>query len=143
MRYKKGQVGVYITVIVGLVIAITLLVNLAFPQMRTIYQSQTITEDLTAHVLGVNTSTTLANTDLVLASVSVAGLTLSDNYTVDYTTAVITVNDTTANGTYTASYSFYGAGYIDSSGTRALAGVVILFLIVGLVAGAFKMFGLL
>jgi len=138
---KKGQVGATVTVVVGLIIAIVILVNLAFPQVRTLYQAQTATQVLTVHVLGTNTTTTLSNTDLVASGLTVAGLTLTSNYTVDYDAATVKVLDTTANGTYTAAYSYYATGYIDSSGTRAMAAVIILALIVGLAVGALKMFG--
>lgn len=144
MKNKKGQVGMYVGVIISFVLAIVILTAIAFPQWRTTTTAQTTTDTLTAHVKGAaNTTTTLTETDLVSGGLSIAGLTLGLNYTVDYDTAVVTINDTTNNGTYTASYSFYDDGYIQNTGTRAFAGVVILLIIVGLAGGLFKMFGLL
>ena len=139
---KKGQIAM-ISTIITLVISVLLLSLVAFPQWRTTTSAQSDTDVLTAHVLGSgNTTTTLTNTDLVTDGVSIAGLTTA-NYTVDYDTAIVEIDNATANGTYTASYTYYAAGYIESSSTRAFAAIVILFLIVGLVAGAFRMFGLL
>jgi len=139
---KKGQIAGMVVIIVGLVFAIMILSTLAFPQVRTMTTAQTVSEEFaSAHVLGTETNVTLANTDMVSGGLSISGLTLTDNYTINYNTALVTINDTTNNGTYTAAYSYYGAGYIESTGTRALAALVILLIIVGLFAGSLKMFG--
>ena len=141
---KKGQIGFYITVVVGLLIAIALFTGLAFPQVRTMTTAQDTTDSLTAHVLGAgDTVTTLSNLDLVTDGVSIAGLTLTTHYSVDYDAAQVTVLNATANGTFTAAYSYYAPGYIESTGARTMAAVVILLLIIGLAVGAFKMFGVI
>lgn len=137
---KKGNIAGIVAIVVGLVLAVVLLTSLAFPQMRYIYQAQTTTDDI-SHTNGANTTATLTETDMVTNGLSIAGLTVSDNYTVSYSDATVTINDSTATGTYTATYTFYEEGYSDDVGTRALAGVVIVLILAGLVAVAFKMFG--
>jgi len=138
----KGQSG-YVIIVVGLVFAIVLFTALAFPQIRTMTAAQTTNEVLATHTKGTNQSVTLTNTDMVNGGLSISGLTVTANYTINYTSAVLTINDTTLNGTYTATYSYLAAGYITNTGTRSFAAVLVLFLIVGLTAGALKMFGVL
>jgi len=141
---KKGQVAILITTIISLVIAIVLFVNLAFPQVRSMTNAQETTETLSAHILGAGaTSDTLTNTDLVSGGLTVTGLTLTTHYTVDYDAATVTILNATANGTYVADYSYYDAGYIETTGTRSMAAVLILVLIIGLAVGGLKMFGVM
>ena len=138
---KKGQIAGIVTVIVGLVLAIVIFTSLAFPQIRTLYQAQTNTEDI-VHTALSNTTITLSELDLVSGGLTIAGLTVSDNYSVDYDTAVVVINDSTVSDTYTATYSYYASGYVaGQTGARALAGVLILLLIVGLAVAGLRMFG--
>lgn len=140
---KKGNVGVYATIIISFVLAAVILTGIAFPQWRTTTTPQTAS-DVVAHVQGAgNSEVSLTETDLVSGGLSISGLAVTTNYTVDYENATVTVLNATTNGTYYAVYSFYEDGYIESSSSRSLAGVVILLIIVGLAAGLFRMFGLI
>ena len=139
---KKGNVGLIAGTIITLVLAVIIIVSLAIPQAQTMTTAQEYSDTLTAHVKGAGaTTTTLTETDMVTGGLTVTGLTLTTNYTVSYTTGVVTVLNNTANGTYTAGYTFYEEGYIENTSTRALAMVIVLVLIIGLVYAAFQMFG--
>jgi len=143
MENKKGNIGLYIGVVISLVLAVVILTSIAFPQWRTLTDSQVNTESLNAHVYGTgDTTTTLSYTDMVSGTLAVASLNLS-NYSIDYDTGIVTVLNETYNGTYNAQYYYYAAGYIETTGSKAMAGVVILLLIVGLAAGGLKMFGVI
>jgi hypothetical protein len=101
----------------------------------------TYTEDLTVGS-GENQTDTLTQNDLLSGSLSISGLTVTNNYTVSYTTGVVTfVNGTTA-GTYSAEYDYYTATYLDNASERTLMRVVILAFIVGLLFWLFMQFGL-
>lgn len=139
---SKGQVGM-IGGIIAMVLGIIILVNIAFPQIRTMTNAQPGTDTaLTEHFKNVTaTTTTLANSDI--STLSIAGLTVTANYTVNTATGVVTILNGTASGNYTAAYTYFAAGYIESTGTRAFAAVMILLIIVGLTMFIFSFFGLL
>ncbi|MCP4648876.1 MAG: hypothetical protein GY853_02175 [PVC group bacterium] len=137
---KKGMVG-YVGAIITFTIAALLLANLLIPQTTNFDTLSTTSENVVKVADLSNETFTLTEDEVSL--LTIAGLTLTTNYTVDNAdTGVITLNDDTGNGTYAVSYSYEPEGYSDDAGTRALGGLIALAGIVGLLYFVFRGFGL-
>lgn len=140
---KKGMTGM-VMLVVGALLAVILIANVLAPVVDQSRSSQATSESLSRTLAtGAETETLSKATSYTLetATLTIAGLTTPANYTVDYSTGVVTWN-VTANGTYTASYNYYEASYLDNSRDRTLIGLVILASLLGLVYVIFRGFGM-
>ena len=91
---------------------------------------------------GENQTDTLTQSDLYSGSLSCSDLTVTNNYTVSYTTGVVSfVNGTTA-GTYDCEYQYYSSTYLDNTTENTLMRIAILAFIIGVLVWLFKEFGL-
>ena len=139
---KKGSFAIIGGVLVFL-IAMIIIVSVAIPTVKTSTDVTSTTQSLIQNVEPNELNTTLTYSDLETGSLSIAGLTLTNNYTIDYTTGVVTfVAGSSINGTYTASYNYYADSYLDSTSNRMAFGLVSLVLIFGLVYWIGKLFGM-
>ena len=137
---NKGQIG-YVGLIISFTIGALLLANLFIPQTSNFDTLSTTTDSLVKVNASQNESFTLTQDEISL--LTIAGLTLTTNYTIDNAeTGIITLNDHTGNDTYIASYSYEPDGYVDDVSTRMLGGLLALAGIVGLLYFVFKGFGL-
>ena len=140
---KKAQIGL-ISSIIMLTIGVVFVAYLFIPQV----QESTNTKDASDTLIHTandttNKTFTLENTPVVSGSLSISGLTLSTNYTVDYDTAVVTLlANYSATNNYTAIYEYTGSRYIDSTTDRALMGVLITVAIAGLLYWIARTLGL-
>lgn len=144
---KKGQ-AVAVGSIITMVIAVILVANLALPQTRSLNNLQTDSDTLEHETNNTaNDTYTLAKAGeglvLTSGSLTLAGLTVSDNYTVNYDTGLVTIKNETAADNYTATYTYQAANYLTSSSDRALWAVVGLAIVLGLLYAGFYLFGLL
>jgi hypothetical protein len=143
---RKGAVGMVAATITVTLLAI-LVASLLIPQVQNTTKSQSYTENLVKVNASANEEFTLdkASDGLTLetATLSVSGLALTTNYTVNYDTGVVTINNVTAAGTYPATYKYYTSTYLDNSAERTLMAIVVLAGIIGLVVLVFRGFGLM
>ena len=139
---KKGNMGMISSILI-LLIALAIITTFAIPIIKNNTESQSYTESLIKINASNEENKTLTYTDMETGSFSISGLTATNNYTIDYTTGVVTfVAGSSLNDTYTASYNYYEDTYQTSAGNRAVFGLLILVLIFGLVYLAGSMFGL-
>jgi len=138
---NKGQAVGYVAMFVTFTIGALLLANLFIPQTQPLSTLSTTSESLIKVNASANETFTLTHDEI--SSFSIAGLTLTTNYSIsDAETGVIILNDDTLNDTYLASYSYEPDGYSDDAGTRAIAALLGLAAIVGLLYFVFRSFGL-
>lgn len=126
----SGILTIFIMILVGLTLLIPL--SSSNENLRSIGLANNDTVTLTQ-----NTFSSLTYDDLisVTALKNASGSTLpTSNYTVNL--AAGTINTTTSTGTYYANYSYYPDTYVKDSSSRALANLIILFFILGLIATA-------
>jgi len=140
MGNNKGVMG-YVAIIITFTIGALLLANLFIPQTTSFDTLSTTTDTLVISAAPENKSFTLSQDEISL--LTIAGLTLTSNYTIDDTEAgTVTIKDTVVNGSYIASYSYEPDGYSDDTSTRAIGGILALAGIVGLLYFVFRGFGL-
>ena len=126
------------------VLGVILIAYLTIPMIKNTTQAQPYRDTLVkinASGVGGPENTTLTKTDLVTNGLTISGLTLGANYSVDYTNAVVTLAVNTTNGTYTAGYTYYEPGYLTTAGERSLMAVGVVACIVGLLVFLFNLFG--
>lgn len=140
---RKGNMAI-IGSVLFLLIAIIVIVNVAIPQVKETTNAQSYTESLVYNDQPNNQNVTLTYTDMVSGSLSITGLTVNTNYTIDYDTGNVEfTGSNTLNGTYTASYEYYSSTYLSTASHRALMGLVIIVILFGLVYFGGSMFGVL
>lgn len=138
---KKG-LG-YIAPIIMITISILLSAYLLIPQVKDVTDTKSAVQILQDTNATINQTFTLDNTPMVDDSLTITGLTVNTNYTIDYDTAtVILLANYSAINNYTASYEYTSASYLDSASDRALFAVIVLAVIVGLIYGVFSIFNL-
>ena len=138
------KANVFVTGFITLVLAIVLLAYVLFPSVRmstqTSRNSETITK--TAGNETISQNITLEHYPIDTSDFAISDLTEGVNYTIlDANTGLIELNNTNNATTYTATYGYYEAGYLETATDRGLMAVVILAGIIGLVYIAFKIFG--
>ena len=142
---RKGMSGV-VMLVIGALLAIILIANVLVPVVNQSRNLQTASENLVRNDAPNAQNVTLeqADNNLVLdsGSLSITGLTLTANYTVDYDTGIVTFNSTTDNGTYASTYDYQAAGYLTNSTHRVVIGLTILASLLGIVVLIFKGFSL-
>lgn len=142
---KKGMVGL-VSFIIGAVIAVILLANFLLPIVRSSTSETRAYEAVVHNTDPVQQNVTLskAGENLVSGSLTLGNLTLGANYTINYTTGVITFNASNAlNGTYFADYDYYAAGYVSNTSERTMLALVLLAAFIGVVFMVFNGFGLM
>lgn len=142
--HRKGMTGT-VMLVIGALLAIILVANVLAPVVDQSRAAQSTTESLartTAPNFENDTLSKAASYTLETGGLTITGLTLTTNYTVDYTTGVVTFNNVTANGTYSATYGYYEASYLTNATHRTVMGLTILACLLGIVALIFKGFGL-
>lgn len=132
MKNKKGNA--YVIGIIVAFLAVVLFTAIVPGQVNLMRSLQADTDSIAHTGAGgpTHTSHTLEYASFDPQALSIAGLTLTNNYTVDYNTGIVTILNTTANATYTASYSYEASNYLDSAGEIALAGIIMLAFIIGI-----------
>lgn len=136
---KKGNMvaGFFLLVLAVILIAYTTL-----PMLKQTTTSQPYTETLVkTSENGTAETETLTKDDLETGSVTITGLTVNSNYTVNYTAATIRFTANTTNNSYTAYYNYYAPGYLEDSGDRSLMAVGVLACIIGLLVVVFEITG--
>jgi len=139
-KSKKGNA--YVIGLITVTIMVIFLANILFPQVRNTTQSQNYQESFTYDPRNdtANVSFSLDKTNLDVLTIS--GLTEDTNFTVDYDAGTVTIlANTTANATYTASYTYFEANYLDNATERTLMAIVILAGIIGALYYIFTIFG--
>ena len=132
-----------IVLIITLTLAVILVASFSLPMVKEKTNTVAYSETLTKINASNEENKTLTYTDIVSSSLSIAGLTITSNYTIDYDTGIVTfVAGSSLNGTYTASYNYYPSGYLTNSNERNLFGIIGLALIIGLLAWVFMSFGI-
>jgi len=139
---KKGNIAIIGGVIL-LILTIITITAVVVPIVKTTNTAQTTSEDIIYVNQSLNQTQILTNTDMESASLSITGLVLNTNYTIDYDTANLTFLDGTNADTYSVVYSYYDANYQTSATSRTLFGLLIVVLIFGLVYVGAKTFGVL
>lgn len=127
-----------------IVLGVVLVAYLLIPMIKNTTDAQAYRDSLTkVNASGVGTSEnfTLTQTEMETGSLAITNLTLGPNYSIDYTTAIVTLESNTTNWTYTASYNYYEPGYLQTAGERSLMAVGVVAVIVGLLVMLFQMFG--
>ena len=137
---KKAEFS--IPAILMISIGAILVAYLFIPQVQQSTNTFDGSDSLVKAVYNANETFSLSNTPLVASSLSISGLTLTTNYTVDYNAGTVRINDVTKNKTYTAVYEYVSSRYIDSASDRVLYGVLITLAIVGLLYMIARLFGL-
>lgn len=130
-----------ISSIIILVIAIIIITSVAIPIISLSTRPQSASESMEVGTGVENATYTLLNDYPVSGSVSISGLTVTSNYTVDYDTGIVTFVNNTMIDNYTGAYSFTSSSYVTDSVGRSMLGVVIVALLVGLVVMALSMIG--
>ena len=135
-----------IATIIGAVLLVVLLVNVLVPIVKTATQATTVMEAIThSAAIEANEDVTLGVTsNLVSGSLTITGMTLATNYTVDYSTGVVTfLGNASTNGTYDAEYQYLEASYVDNRTERSLLALLVLIGIVGAVLFVLRAFGVI
>jgi len=142
---KKGQVFT-ISAIITLTLIALLVANVFIPTAKEPSTLQSDVDVVSHTYGGGDTVHTLekAVDGLVIVdgSVSIPGLTLSSNYTVNYSSGVVAILNATASGNYSVSYQYEPANYLSSASDRSVWGVVTLAALIGVAYLAFRIFGL-
>lgn len=124
-----------------IVLGVVLVAYLLIPMIKNTTDSQ-IDQDT---LIKVNATAwenfTLEKTPMESASLTITGLVVTANYTIDYTTALVTINNATANASYTATYYYYEPGYLENAGERSLMAIGIIACMIGLLMFLFNLFG--
>lgn len=128
--------------IISLILAVILVASFSLPVVRTGDTLTTTSESLVYANTSNNQTFTLANTP-TSASLSIVGLTLTDNYTVDYTAGTVKVLDGTVVATYSSTYSYEGSTYLTNTTERTLWSIMGLAFIIGLLMFVFVTFGVI
>lgn len=139
---KKGE-GLVETFI-AITVVVLLIATFAIPVIKQSTDSNPATESYTKTLTNANETLNLSNTPVVENSLSISGLTVTANYTVDYTLGrVVFLADATTNASaYNLTYEYTLDQYLDNSMERALMAIVILALIIGLIVWIFGQFDL-
>jgi hypothetical protein len=131
----------FVVTIIALTVAVIIGSAVLIPAVKQTTSDVTYSQDLICSS-GENQTDTLTMDNLVSGSLSITGLTLTNNYTINYTSGVVSFVNGTTPGTYASEYSYYSANYIDNANERTLMGVIVLAFIIGLVGWLFIQFGM-
>jgi len=150
MKNKKGQIGVVITVAIGVIVCLILFSAIAGNvQQSTQSNGAKTSVNTTVAAAKLGTMTELAGQELVSVTtvLNVSGGTVeATNYTIAecirmsdnlkgicYTSLGTSIIGTAnASGTVYITYVAYTNGYIDDAGARSIAGIIILLAAIGI-----------
>jgi len=141
---KKASVGL-VSILLGAVFLILIVAYIFLPTIKNITAATETHQTLEVGTPKLeNATATLTNNDhLVSSSLSIAGLTLTNNYTVSYTTGIISFKNNTKLKNYTATYQYYSGAYENfSTSERTLFAISSLIAIIGVVMYVANGFGL-
>lgn len=137
---NKGQA--YAAAFISATLGVLLLTSVFIPIVKTSTDAVTGSDTLVYTFNDtVNASFTLSQDDLT--SITISGLTLSTNYTQSLSAGTVTIlANTTATDNYTAAWVYHPSTYLEDSSHRALAAVLVIAGIIGILYAMFVMFGL-
>jgi hypothetical protein len=135
------MVNNFVVTIIAVTVAVIIGSAVLIPMVKQTTSDVTYNENLVCGS-GENQTDTLTMDNLVSGSLTITGLTLTTNYTVNYTSGLVSFVNGTTPDTYPSEYSYYSATYIDNVSERALMGVIVLAFIIGIVAWLFMQFGM-
>lgn len=133
---KKAQT--MIVSIISLVIIIIVVVFIAIPLIIPSVKDLSANEIMEVNSLENETYTLLQDNPLS-GSLTITGLTLTNNYTINYSSKIVSfVNGTTLDN-YTGNYDYRADSFINNTTNRTLLNTVIIALIIGLVVMSFSL----
>lgn len=145
MQHKKGQVGIA-AVVISAVILLVLIGNVLAPIISDARSAQTAFQQFERVDAPNDEDFTLTkatqNLALVDGSLDIGSLVQDANYSVNYTSGVVTIN-TSVNATLNGTYEYHEANFIENTTERTLFGIVLLGAIIGVAYMIFKALGLI
>lgn len=139
MRNKKASLG--ITLLIMATLGVIVLAYIFIPVIKSTTSDLEYSELIQCST-GENQTDTLTFTTMKSGSLAVEGLTLTDNYTIDYDTGIVSFVNRTTPGNYSATYNYYSGSYLTDTSDRSLMAVLILLGIMGLIYFIAQGFGI-
>jgi len=129
---KKGNL---VTMLITTIILVLLISSFLIPYVKRATSAQDYGERLIRDEAPNEENVTLSKAadglELKSNSLTISGLTAGTNYSVNYTSGVVTFKNVTVNGTYPASYSYYEAEYLTNRTERVMFAVISLAVLIG------------
>jgi len=143
LNKKANFTAVIIGLFVTGILAVIFFTSAIVPQVKDSTNLMNFTESVTkVGAVGAYMTANLTHYPIASGSIGITGLTLTNNYTIiDYNDGTINFTNTAA-AAYDVYYLYEGSSYLDTPAERALFGVVIIAVMIGIAYFLFKGFNL-